>query len=224
MKCRHCHVVFHDQVTENHIGFDADGYHLVLQQQCPSCERFNIVHAFGQQITQTGGLGSTVSIQRPPRHECFVHPQGGGTRPLPPQEVPKGIRQDYVEASNTLTVSPKASAALGRRCLQDAIRTKLNIKLATLDKEIDEVIGGNHLPSEIAEQLDYLRQIGNFAAHTQRSVHTGEIIDVEPGEAEWTLEVLDLLFDYWWVGPAKAAAKKAAFNKKLGEAGKPQLP
>ena len=44
---------------------------------------------------------------------------------------------------------------------------------------------------------------------------------VEPGEAEWTLDVLDGLFDFYYVQPAVLAARKAALNAKLASAGKP---
>lgn len=39
-------------------------------------------------------------------------------------------------------------------------------------------------------ELDAVRNIGNFAAHTQKSTVTGAILDVVPGEAEWNLDVL----------------------------------
>jgi hypothetical protein len=49
-------------------------------------------------------------------------------------------------------------------------------------------------------------------------------MDVEPGEAEWTLDVLDALFDVSFVQPALAAKRKAELNKRLKEAGKAELP
>jgi hypothetical protein len=47
---------------------------------------------------------------------------------------------------------------------------------------------------------------------------------VEPGEAEWNLDVLESLFDFYFVQPALHAKRKAALNPKLKEAGKPELP
>ena len=49
----------------------------------------------------------------------------------------------------------------------------------------------------------------------------GRFIDVEPEEAEWCLEILEALFDHFYVEPEKAKAKKAALNDKLKAAGKP---
>jgi hypothetical protein len=68
-----------------------------------------------------------------------------------------------------------------------------------------------------------VRQIGNFAAHPIKSTSTGEIVDVEEGEAEWNLDVLESLFDFYFVQPAIAAKRKADLNKKLKDAGKPPI-
>lgn len=43
------------------------------------------------------------------------------------------------------------------------------------------------------------------------------------GEAEWLLDVLEALFDFYFVQPATLRAKKDALNKKLKEAGKPPI-
>jgi hypothetical protein len=51
-----------------------------------------------------------------------------------------------------------------------------------------------------------------------KNTNTGEIIEVEPHEAEWNLDVLEELFDFYLVGPARAKAKVAALNVKLQEA------
>lgn len=47
------------------------------------------------------------------------------------------------------------------------------------------------------------------------------MIDVEPHEAEWCLEIIEELFDHFYVGPAVTKAKKAALDAKLAAAGKP---
>lgn len=48
-------------------------------------------------------------------------------------------------------------------------------------------------------------------------------LDVAPGEAEWTLDALEELIDFYFVLPAVIQKKKDAFNKKLQEAGKPPI-
>jgi hypothetical protein len=48
------------------------------------------------------------------------------------------------------------------------------------------------------------------------------VIEVEPHEAEWCLEIIEELFEHFYVGPAVAEAKKAALDAKLVAAGKPR--
>ncbi len=47
---------------------------------------------------------------------------------------------------------------------------------------------------------------------------------MEDGEAEWNLEVVEMLFDFCFVQPAIAAKRKADLNTKLKDAGKPLIP
>jgi len=79
------------------------------------------------------------------------------------------------------------------------------------------------LPQDLADNIDAIRNIGNFAAHPNKSKSTGDVVPVEPHEAEWNLEVLESLFDFYFVQPAKAKARRDALNKKLTDAGKPPL-
>jgi hypothetical protein len=75
----------------------------------------------------------------------------------------------------------------------------------------------------LTEAVDAVRQVGNFAAHAIKDQHTGEIVPVEPGEAEWLLDVLESLFDYVFVQPVRLAKRKETLNHKLAAAGKPAL-
>ncbi|WP_369335511.1 hypothetical protein [Bradyrhizobium sp. CSS354] len=68
--------------------------------------------------------------------------------------------------------------------------------------------------------MDAIRNFGNFSAHPIDDQTTLQVIDVEAHEAEWCLEVIEELFDHFYVGPAAAATKKAALNAKLTDGGK----
>jgi len=150
-------------------------------------------------------------------------PPTDSLRPIP-AEVPDPYKQDFIEACAVLSLSPKASAALSRRDLQAILRDKAGVKQKDLFDQIEEVIASGKLPSHIADGLHAVRNIGNFAAHEIKSKITGAIVEVEPGEAEWNLDVLESLFDFYFVEPTKAAKRKAELNKKLKEAGKPEIP
>jgi hypothetical protein len=147
----------------------------------------------------------------------------GSSRPKAPPEVPDDFASDYNEACLVLPYSAKAAAALGRRCLQHILREKANVRRANLEKEIQEVLDTGSLPSYLAEAIDAIRQVGNFAAHPVKSTNSGEVAHVEPGEAEWTLDTLEQLFDFYFVAPATLARKREALNTKLADLGKPPL-
>ena len=92
-----------------------------------------------------------------------------------------------------------------------------------MDAEIQAAIDSNTLPFYITQALDAVRVVGNFAAHPIKSTASGQVIDVEPGEAEANLDTLEALFDFYFVQPAAAQKKRNALNAKLQEAGKPPL-
>jgi len=48
-------------------------------------------------------------------------------------------------------------------------------------------------------------------------------LPVEPEEADWNLDVLESLFDFYFVSPAILQSKRDELNAKLAEAGKPAM-
>ena len=136
--------------------------------------------------------------------------------------VPDHLKNDYIEAYKVLQLSPKASATLSRRCLQGILRDQ-GISKRTLSQEIDEVIANGNLPDALRNNVDAIRNVGNFAAHPSKDQVTGEIAEVENGEAEWNLEVIEGLFDFYYTQPAKNATRKAALDAKLADLGKPPM-
>lgn len=163
-------------------------------------------------------------VEFQPKEETFrfVHPKALSRSPIPP-EVTGEFATDYSEACVVLPDSEKASAALSRRCLQHVLREKAGVKKSDLANEIQQVLDSKQLPGYLADDLDAIRNIGNFAAHPMKSTQTGTIIEVEPHEAEWLLNVLEGLFDFYLVQPARAQARRDALNAKLQAAGKPAM-
>ena len=58
-------------------------------------------------------------------------------------------------------------------------------------------------------------------AHPITDLTSLQIIDVEPGEAEWCLEIVAGVLDHYYVKPAANAKKLDELNQKLKQAGKP---
>lgn len=214
MICPHCLVGFRPEVKQIYLGRDVDGEWGILKFNCTECEKMILTLIKGTYIVEPG-LFDLKSIEK----SILIYPKGSNRPPVPP-EVPKEFAEDYKEACLVLNDSPKASAALSRRCLQNLIRKKAGVKPGNLADEIEQVIESGNLPLELADAIDAIRNIGNFATHPIKSKRTGEIVPVEPGEVEWTLDVLESLFNFYFVQPELLKRKREALNKKLKNAGK----
>jgi hypothetical protein len=99
----------------------------------------------------------------------------------------------------------------------DLLDQKINHVDAKLDAHREETA----VPTGLRTTVDAIRNFGNFSAHPVTDRTTLQVIDVEPGEAEWCLEILEDMFDHYYVKPAQAAVRKAALDTKLAAAGKP---
>ena len=126
-------------------------------------------------------------------------------------EVPSEVSRDFVEACNVLPVSPKASAALARRCLQNMLRAH-DYRARDLATEVDLLLNETDpmkaLPRRLRDPVDAIRNFGNFSAHPIDDRTTLQVIDVDSEEAEWCLGVIEELFEHFYVGPAAARAKR----------------
>lgn len=232
MQCPHCKLYFHDIPVYVVIGMDIEGAWRLAIRKCSACNKFIFHLENGEVIPpmQGNGARSTPAFNLSAVFEneipdvvvkrTFMARPKASSRPPCPIEVPKDIADDYTEACLVLADSPKASAALSRRCLQNLLREVVKVKPDDLAKEIQQVLDSGKLPSYIAEAIDAVRQIGNFAAHPMKGEHSGEVLTVEPEEAEWNLDVLEALFDFYCVQPTIVKRKKDALNTKLLEAGK----
>lgn len=213
MKCMHCQVAFRPEISK--IYFNNRGSLVDLGQAswgvwftiCPECVRptIDLISGRGSNPLALSSL------------ETRVYPKGRPER-LAPSEVPPAIAQDFNEAAAVFPISAQASAALSRRCLQHVLE-HAGFSHKDLSKAIEAAIASG-IPSYLAEGLDAIRNIGNFAAHPTKDKNTGEIVPVEPAEAEWNLDVLELLFDFYFIQPAVALSRTEALNAKLEAAGK----
>lgn len=175
---------------------------------CPECKKPTIEVGLGTDEAATWRM---------------VHPIGAARGPVP-AEVPSAIAGDYVEACNVLPISAKASAALSRRCLQNILHAQGYVN-RDLAKEIDSLLNESDarkaIPLSLHDTIDGIRNFGNFSVHPIDDKTTLQVIEVEPHEAEWCLEIIEELFEHFYIRPIAAKAKKAALDAKLQAAGKP---
>lgn len=112
-----------------------------------------------------------------------------------PEYIPSPLILDYQEASSIVDLSPKASATLSRRCIQGIIRDFWGIKKGRL---IDEI---NALQEKIDpltwNSIDAIRKIGNIGAHMEKDINL--IIEVDPTEAQMLINLIELLFEEWYI-------------------------
>lgn len=220
MICRYCGVAFHHKPGSRPIGDDQHTYWLCNISTCPECGNGNLEIFRADKLEFIPRPGDKSNSGIGPLSLVLQHPHKN--RPPCSQDVPKDLAKDYIQASDVLPISPEASAALSRRCLQGILRHK-GYQQHNLADQIQAVLDSKSLPSQVAEVLDAVRAIGNFAAHPTKRQVTGEIMEVEPGEAELNIEVIESLFDFYFVQEAANKRRIAALNARLAEAGKPPI-
>src|SRR5882724_728706 len=134
MKCPHCLNGIHDNHSDTTVPLpvpgggqtERDGSAWMLRTRlCPECGRAIISLLRQQAVREPNRLYHVASP------EILVWPKGIARSPLP-TEVTDPYASDYREACNALADSPKASAALGRRCLQHLLREKAGVKKGNL--------------------------------------------------------------------------------------------
>jgi hypothetical protein len=137
-----------------------------------------------------------------PLHEWTLLPPSSA-KPQP-AFIPQVIRDDYYEACAIRDLSPKASATLTRRCLQGMIRDFCKISRARLIDEINELrkqVLSDHPPHGVLpdtiDAIDDVRKIGNIGAHMEADINV--IVDVDAGEAQKLIELVEALFLEWYV-------------------------
>lgn len=147
-------------------------------------------------------------------------PQGSAKHQ--PVFIPLPLREDYLEACLIRDLSAKASATLTRRCLQGMIRDFAGITRGTLDQEIkalrhavEDGTADRSISIETVEAIDHVRSVGNIGAHMEKNIDL--IIPVDPGEAQALIDLVEMLFDEWYVARDKRKQQLARIAGIAGE-------
>jgi hypothetical protein len=208
-----------------HIGKTVDGHvgikYTALRCLSDACNEVTLVVNYLKMASQNNGWVSKEELQ-----SWRLRPESASK--IQPDYIPSPLRDDYYEACLIRDKSPKAAATLARRCLQGMIRDFCGISKSRLIDEIKELqkrIEDGNAPKgvepETLEAIDAVRDIGNIGAHMERDINL--IVDVDPGEAQALIELIEMLFQEWYVAQHKreqrlanvkliAAEKKAALE------------
>jgi hypothetical protein len=219
MKCPYCGIAIrlepesrttHQLKTDRSLGIQ------ITAGFCPECSEFVLLLDRGtyRWIDDDGEL-SEVKEQR------VLFPPSAPR--LADKRVPRKYLDAFNEANSIVSLSPKASAALSRRLLQQILREEYKIQRRDLAEEIEELKCVPRIPEDVRSAVDAIRNVGNFAAHPLKLTNSGEIAEVEAGEAEWCLEVIAALLEVTFVRPAIEKERKDRLNAKLADLRKPPM-
>ena len=129
-----------------------------------------------------------------PIHSWSLLPESTA-RPQP-EYIPAPIVDNYRQACRIKDLSPNASAAMSRRCLQGMIRDFWQVQgERTLWDEIQAI--KDRVDPTTWEAIDAVREVGNIGAHMKQDVNL--ILDVEPDEAQVLIGLIEMLFKDWYI-------------------------
>lgn len=148
IKCPHCRNSIFAEPRPHEIEEDNSNFWMIASRVCPSCHKA---------ILELFALGTNEAIQ--------IYPKGS-SRPAPPLGVPTAIAQDFNEAALVLPDSPKAAAALARRCLQHLLREVAGVKGKDLCEEIQLVLPKLPIFQHLLMQSDTLAMLRHIQQNT----------------------------------------------------------
>ena len=195
--CPHCqrHVTITNTILDqNTILYheNADGRHTLATTfiVCPNpeCNKFTLE----ARLHKSTPTPSKEKLGEMVKHWRLVPPSNAKVFP---NYIPRPLIDDYTEACLIKEYSPKASATLSRRCLQGIIRDFWGVKPGRLVDEIEAIKDKtDHLTWEA---IDAVRKVGNIGAHMEKDINL--IIEVDPNEAELLINLIETLFQDWYV-------------------------
>ena len=156
----------------------------------------------------------------------LVQPPRRSRSAVDSESIPQTLKEDYLEACEVLEISPKASAVLSRRVLQGILEEQ-GYDSDNLYQQINAVLAEDTpaaLPSDLRDTIDVIRHFGNFSAHPITHETTLQLVDVEPDEAEWCLQIVEELFRHYYVEPDRRRKRIEETRTKIEAHGKELLP
>lgn len=198
-----------------HVGDSSDGQlgSALHARSClnESCKKTSVILIVGRAVSYQNGAFSKFNSNDYLFSQQIL-PQGC-MKPQP-DFIPVALREDYSEACLIRDLSPKASATLTRRCLQGMIRNFAGISKSRLVDEIDALrqavndgSADRSITPESVDAIDHVRGIGNIGAHMEKDID--HIVPVDAGEAQAMIDLIEMLFEEWYVAREQRKRKLA---------------
>lgn len=197
MQCPHCHSEIEGKKHTFALGEDPDGAWQVSSNRCNVCERLIV------ELCAKDGCAYP------------VRPLGSGRSRLA-GDVPAEFESEYHTACEILAISPESSAAIGRRLLQRFFAAQSEAEDLELSELISKATDSAEMQPYLREALRTLVALGRLEPQSEKSLRPHTLLPVHPGEAEWTLDVLQNLLEAHYVQPARLQRLQNALEEKVG--------
>jgi hypothetical protein len=197
MQCPHCWSEINVAPHAFALGEDQDGSWQVSEARCPACSRL-IVNLHNKE-------GRTYPVW-----------PASLVRPRLSDDVPAHYATEYHVAAQILSYSPEASAAVARRLLHRFLAEQVQAGSGGLAEQIRQTEGSPELPLYLEEALRTFSRVAKLEFGSGKSERPEALTPVEPGEAEWLLDILQPLFELYFVQPARLRRKQSALEEKIG--------
>ena len=133
-----------------------------------------------------------------------------------PYYIPEDVREAYHQACFLTEVSPKASAALARSCLQIMMRDFWSLtrpEQGNLASEFDRI--SPKLTPETVASIDAVRQAGRIDDHLQED--TDRLVDADSVEARLLIALVEVLFVDWYTARRERQGRSDALKAVIQE-------
>lgn len=205
MECPHCRAEFEEKPHYFALGIDQDGTWQVSNQRCPACDRL------------------IVSVCT---KEGCSYPAWPATsaRARLSEDVPAELAAEYLAASQILAYSEQASAAISRRLLHKVLAAQSGAGYGGLADQIRRAVSSPALPPYLKEALQTYVQVVQLGSDSTRSYRPEALVPLAVGEADWLLDLLQPLFEFYYVQPAKLRRKQDALEERIAPPPPPPPP
>ena len=205
MQCPHCQSEFEKKPHVFALGDDQDGTWQVSNNRCPTCDRLIISLCTKDGCTYPAWPAST-------------------TRARLSQDVPADFAGEYHAASQIIFYSPEASAAISRRLLHRFLASHAQAGRGGLAEQIRQASVSPEVPAYLREALLTLARVAKLDPDGAKSLQPEALAPAEPGEADWLLDVLQSLFEFYFVQPARMQRRQSALEERSGPPAAPEAP